>query len=255
MVAPEPSEPLLLYIVATTEAVSMVLVTERQDPHSPHELASSSTIGSGSQDLGPPEEPRTEWATGSQLPEICPAHDNIGSQPPEAASGPHDQTVVGSRTSEVPSNPEDQELPEPAPMEIDAPDPPPPGRVQTVQRPVYYISEVIHEAKTRYLEVYKLLYAVLIAFRKLRHYFQAHKILVVSSYPLRVVLHNPNVTGNIAKWAAELAEFELDFISRHVIKSQVLADFIVDWTPPAGHLGGPDDSEPEPRAPVVTEPH
>jgi hypothetical protein len=104
---------------------------------------------------------------------------------------------------------------------------------------VYYLSEVIHEAKTRYLEVHKLLYAVLIAFRKLRHYFQAHKILVVSSYPLRVVLHNPNVTGNIAKWAAELAEFELDFISRHVIKSQVLADFIVDWMPPAGHLGGP----------------
>jgi hypothetical protein len=74
-----------------------------------------------------------------------------------------------------------------------------PGRVWTIQRPVYYTSEVLHEAKTRYLEVYKLLYAVLIASRKLRHYFQAHKISVVSSYPLRVVLHNPNVTSNIAK--------------------------------------------------------
>jgi hypothetical protein len=51
------------------------------------------------------------------------------------------------------------------------------------------------------------------------------------------VLHNPNATGNIAKWAAELAEFELDFILRHAVKSQVLADFIVDWTPPA--LAGP----------------
>jgi hypothetical protein len=51
---------------------------------------------------------------------------------------------------------------------------------------------------------------------------------VVSSYPLRVVLHNPNVTGNIAKQAVELAEFELDFVSRHAIKGQVLADFIVD---------------------------
>jgi hypothetical protein len=74
-----------------------------------------------------------------------------------------------------------------------------PGRVWTIQRPVYYISEVLHEAKTRYLEVYKLLYAVLIASRKLRRYFQAHKISVVSSYPLRVILHNPNVTSNIAK--------------------------------------------------------
>jgi ribonuclease HI len=49
------------------------------------------------------------------------------------------------------------------------------------------------------------------------------------------MLHNPNATGKIAKWAAELAEFELDFITRHLIKSQVLADFVVDWTPPPSH--------------------
>jgi hypothetical protein len=64
-------------------------------------------------------------------------------------------------------------------MEIDPPDlPPPPLQVRTVQRPVYYISEVLHDAKTRYLEweVHKLLYAILIASRKLRHYFQAHRI-------------------------------------------------------------------------------
>jgi hypothetical protein len=54
-------------------------------------------------------------------------------------------------------------------MEVDEPDPP--GRVRTIQRLVYYISEVLHDAKTCYLEVHKLFYAVLIAFRKLRHYF------------------------------------------------------------------------------------
>jgi hypothetical protein len=41
----------------------------------------------------------------------------------------------------------------------------------------------------------------------LRHYFQVHKISVVSSYPLRAVLHNSNVTSNIAKWVAEFAKF------------------------------------------------
>jgi hypothetical protein len=76
--------------------------------------------------------------------------------------------------------------------------------------------------------VYELLYAVLIASRKLHHYFQAHKISVVSSYPMRAMLHNPNATGNIAKWAAELVEFELDFVSCHMVKSQVLADFVAD---------------------------
>jgi hypothetical protein len=123
-----------------------------------------------------------------------------------------------------------------------------------VQRSVYYISEVLHKAKTRYMEVHKLLYVVLIASKKLHHYFQAHRISVVSSYPLRAVLHDTNATGNITKWAAELAEFELDFVSHHAIKKQVLADFIVDWTPLASHPGG-DDSEPEPRALVFTRPH
>jgi ribonuclease HI len=81
----------------------------------------------------------------------------------------------------------------------------------------------------------------------------------VTSFPLRAILHNSNATGNIAKWAAELAEFQLDFQPRHAIKSQVLADFIVEWTPPPSAPGGPDpDSDPtpvEPRGPVFTEPH
>jgi hypothetical protein len=74
---------------------------------------------------------------------------------------------------------------------------------------------------------------------------------MVASYPLRVVLYNPNATGNIAKWATELAEFELDFIPRHAVKTQVLAN----WTPPPYLLGGPGDSELGPRAPVFTGPH
>jgi hypothetical protein len=103
--------------------------------------------------------------------------------------------------------------------------------------------------------VHKLLYIVLIASRKLRHYFQSHKISVVTSYLLRDVLHNPSATGNITKWAVELAEFEMDFIVHHAVKSQVLADFVVNWTPPPCYLGGPDDNAPEPRAPVFTRPH
>jgi hypothetical protein len=90
--------------------------------------------------------------------------------------------------------------------------------VRIIQKPVYYVSEVLHEAKTRYLEMHKLLYVVLVASRKLRHYFQAHRVMVVTSFPLRAILHNSNATGNIAKWATELVEFHLDFQPRHTIK-------------------------------------
>jgi ribonuclease HI len=67
----------------------------------------------------------------------------------------------------------------------------------------------------------------LVASKKLRHYFQAHKVVVMTSFSLKAILYNPNATGHIAKWATELAEFQLDFQPCHAIKSQVLADFIV----------------------------
>jgi hypothetical protein len=82
---------------------------------------------------------------------------------------------------------------------------------------------------------------------------------VVTAYPLRTILHNINATGNIAKWAAELAGFQLDFQPCHAIKSQVLADFVAEWTSTPCFPGDPDHGSdpppPEVRAPVFTGPH
>jgi hypothetical protein len=75
---------------------------------------------------------------------------------------------------------------------------------------------------------------------------------------MRVILHNSNTTGNIAKWAAELAGFQLDFQPHHAIKSQVLADFVAEWTPTPSDSGGPDhrsDPPPQAKAPMFTGPH
>jgi hypothetical protein len=219
----------------------------------------ASTGSSRSQNLDPTKEPGFKEAVGSRLLEpFLGPKPQVGFQLLKAASGPKNQEVVGSQLSEAVLDPGGQVSPGPEPMEVYASDPslpPPLERVPSVQRSVYYISEVLHDAKTRYLEVDKLFYAVLIASRKLRHSFLAHKISVVTSYPLRVVLHNPNATSNIAKCVAELAEFELDFIPCYTVISQVLANFMANWTPPPCHPGGPDDGEPEPRAPVFTKPH
>jgi hypothetical protein len=60
-----------------------------------------------------------------------------------------------------------------------------------VQRSVYYISEVLFEIKARYPQIRKLLYAVVLTRRKLRHYFEAHPVTVVSSFPLGEIIRNP----------------------------------------------------------------
>jgi hypothetical protein len=72
---------------------------------------------------------------------------------------------------------------------------------------------------------------MLMASRKLRHYFQAYHIIVPSSQPLKDIMRNREATGRIGKWAMELNEFTIDYIHRSSIQSQALADFIADWTP------------------------
>ena len=66
--------------------------------------------------------------------------------------------------------------------------------------------------------------------RKLRHYFEAHRIIVFSSQPLNDLFNNREASSRIAKWAAELSEYVIDFEKRSAIKSQVLVDLILDWT-------------------------
>jgi hypothetical protein len=73
------------------------------------------------------------------------------------------------------------------------------GHSLPVQRPKHYISEVLSETKARYPQIQKLLYAVVLAWRKLRHYFEAHLVTVVSSFLLGEVIQNPDAAGRIAK--------------------------------------------------------
>jgi hypothetical protein len=93
------------------------------------------------------------------------------------------------------------------------------GYVYKVQRPVYYISKVLTDSKIWYPHVQKLLYALLITFRKLRHYFESHKITVVKDFPLGDILRNRDAIGRISKWTVELGALSIDFSPRKAIKS------------------------------------
>ena len=77
----------------------------------------------------------------------------------------------------------------------------------------------------------KLIFGLIMASRKLCHYFQAHEITVVTRFPLQRILRNPGATGRIVEWALELSSFGLKFETTSTIQSRALAEFIAEWMP------------------------
>ena len=77
----------------------------------------------------------------------------------------------------------------------------------------------------------KLILALVTTTRKLRPYFQAYTSEVPTEYPMKQVLHKPETSGRLMKWALELSEFDIRYKPKRVIKGQVLADFVMEFTP------------------------
>ncbi|CAE5959424.1 unnamed protein product [Arabidopsis arenosa] len=96
------------------------------------------------------------------------------------------------------------------------------------QKPIFYISKSLTSPETRYTMMEKLALAVVISARKLRPYFESHPIEVLTSHPLRSILHGPSQSGRLAKWAIELSEYDIKYKSRTSTKAQVLADFLTE---------------------------
>ena len=57
----------------------------------------------------------------------------------------------------------------------------------------------------------KLAFALVMAVRKLKPYFQAHTIIVLSNQPLKRAMNSPEATGRMALWAIELSEFDIQY--------------------------------------------
>ena len=77
----------------------------------------------------------------------------------------------------------------------------------------------------------KLAFALITASKKLRHYFQAHVINVMTDHPLKKAMNRLEAIGRLIQWAVELSEFDIRYQPRHAIKAQALADFIAEFTP------------------------
>jgi hypothetical protein len=98
--------------------------------------------------------------------------------------------------------------------------------------PVYYTSQALRGAEERYPSMEKLAFALVTAARKLRSYFQAHTIVLLTNHPLWKAMNKPDAVGRLIQWSIELSEFDIDYRPqpRTTIKAQALADFIAEFT-------------------------
>ena len=105
------------------------------------------------------------------------------------------------------------------------------------QLPVYYVSQAFQGAKARYPRIEEIVFTLIIASRKLRQYFQANPILVMTDQPIKKSMNKPEATGRMVQWAIKLSQFDIEYHHRTTIKAQALAHFITEFTlPDEGNL-------------------
>ncbi|XP_059627294.1 uncharacterized protein LOC132270106 [Cornus florida] len=96
------------------------------------------------------------------------------------------------------------------------------------QFPVFYVSKTMSEPERRYSRAERMILSLVNAKRKLRHYFESHPIVVLTTFPLRIILQKPDLSGRMTKWAIELSSFDIAYEPRTAIKGQVVADFLLE---------------------------
>jgi hypothetical protein len=132
-----------------------------------------------------------------------------------------------------------------------------PQRIQQSAEPRYKKERYLRKAeryhtKSQYISFWKLsqalrnitrkwkkiCYAVVMSVRKLQHYFEAHRVRVLTNQPLNDIFGNRDSSGRIGKWSLELSKHIIDFEKRSAIKSYLLEDFIADWIDPLSYTEG-----------------
>ena len=96
---------------------------------------------------------------------------------------------------------------------------------------VYYVSQAFQGTESNYPRIEKIASALIVALR-LRQYFQANPILIMTNQPIKKSMNRPEAAGRMVQWAIELSQFDIEYLSRMAIKAQALTDFIAEFTFP-----------------------
>ncbi|GJR38407.1 reverse transcriptase domain-containing protein [Tanacetum coccineum] len=82
------------------------------------------------------------------------------------------------------------------------------------QVPIYFVSRVLQGVELNYLALEKFILALVHAARRLRRYFQAHTVTVLTDSPIKQTLTKPKKLGRVAKWSLKLGEHDNVFQKR-----------------------------------------
>ncbi|GJV10606.1 reverse transcriptase domain-containing protein, partial [Tanacetum coccineum] len=109
---------------------------------------------------------------------------------------------------------------------------------------VYFVSRALQGPEINYTSMEKLVLALVHASKRLKRYFKAHTIIVITDQPIKQILSRPEVAGRLQKWSIELGEYDIQYRPRTSVKGQILADFIVE-RPEDDPLDTPMEAEEE----------
>ena len=99
-----------------------------------------------------------------------------------------------------------------------------------VQKPVYFTSRALQGVGEKYSLMEKLAFVLVTTTRRLKPYFQEHTMIVLTDKPLRRAIRSPEAARRMVLWAIELSEFDIQYRLQTIIKGQVIADFIAEFT-------------------------
>ncbi|GJR03422.1 reverse transcriptase domain-containing protein [Tanacetum coccineum] len=98
----------------------------------------------------------------------------------------------------------------------------------TVQTSVYFVSPALQGPKLNYSPMEKIVLSLVFAAKRLRRYFQAHPIVVITDQPIKQIMSRPDVAGRLQKWSVMLGEHNITYRPRTYVKGQILADLLIE---------------------------
>nr|GEU73017.1 reverse transcriptase domain-containing protein [Tanacetum cinerariifolium] len=98
----------------------------------------------------------------------------------------------------------------------------------TTQTPIYFISRALQGQELNYSPMEKLVLSLVFAGKRLRRYFQAHPITVITDQPIKQVMTRLDVAGRLQKWSIMLGEHNITYRPRTSVKGKILADFLIE---------------------------